>query len=358
MAISSIGTVTGPGGIQYGSLPTVDKRPISSEELNSGAWVAYDPSSHPHWEQLEGIKDMFFKNVGTSPKIGEDVQAMDKEMERLADRFFDGEITEDELAASFEQLAEKFISTCKEKQYPFQMMTGFDEAELSVAYDHFRRSILKSAVEHNNAEGKALTHKYNQGWHYYNADYYYKSESAIAAISDKAKDMAADKGFDQFEIPDYKALGRNSCYNFNSVLSGESDYNPKYVVRAVEDKWIKDFDMVPPEGFKWFYEAEGHDEAVRMFEGDEVPRDKSTVWAMYKDMLISNSFDFSLANDSPSDVKNLADLLQFRPASKKDFDAVNKFLKNFQIAPKVYFTEKALRESKARAEQAGWNLQA
>ena len=83
---------------------------------------------------------------------------------------------------------------------------------------------MKSAAEHNNAEGKALCSKYNNGWHYYNADYYKMSERAIGAISGKAKDMASEKGFDQFEIPDYKAIGKNSLYIFNSVVSGESDY--------------------------------------------------------------------------------------------------------------------------------------
>lgn len=330
---------------------------LNADEMNAIGWTIDGSMSQPHWKQLENVKDTFFRGGNYTSKISEDIQSMKQSMTNLADSFFDGEVSETELAESFRSLAESFISTCREKQYPFPMLTGMDEAGLSFAYDCFRGAILKSAVEHNHTEGKALCSKYNNGWHYYNADYYYKSESAISAISGKVKDMAAEMGFDQFEIPDYKAIGKNSLHNFNSAVSGESDYIPGGL-RAVEEKWILDFDAVPPKGFKWFYEAEGRNEDVTMVEGDKVDRPKSTVWAMYKDMLISNSFDFSIGHDQPSDIKNLADLLQFRPASRKEFAAVNKFMKSFQIAPRWYYREKAQQETKARIEQAGWDMRA
>lgn len=330
---------------------------LTADQMNAIGWTIDDSVNQPHWKQLENVKDMFYHGAGGSSKISGDIQSMKQSMANLADSFFDGEITEEQLLGKFQSLAEKFMSTCKEKQYPFPALSGFGEAELSFTYDCFRGAILKSAVEHNNTEGKALCSKYNNGWHYYNADYYYKSESAISAISGKVKDMAAEKGFDQFEIPDYKAIGKNSLHNFNSAVSGESDYIPGGL-RAVEEKWILDFDAVPPKGFKWFYEGEGRNEDVTMVEGDKVDRPKSTVWAMYKDMLISDSFDFSIGHDQPSDIKNLAELLQFRPASRKEFAAVNKFMKSFQIAPRWYYREKAQQETKARIEQAGWDMRA
>ena len=330
---------------------------LSADQMNAIDWTIDDSANQPRWKQLENIKDMFYYGAGCSSKISEDIRSMKQSMANIADSFFDGEITESELADKFQSLAEKFIGTCKEKQYPFTSLSGFDEAELSFAYDCFRGAILKSAAEHNNAEGKALCSKYNHGWHYYNADYYYMSERAIRAISGKAKSMASEKGFDQFEIPDYKAIGKNSLYNFNSAVSGESDYIPGGL-RAIEEKWIMDFDMMPPEGFKWFYEAEGRNEDVVMVEGDEVPSPRSTVWAMYEDMLISSSFDFSVGRDQPSDIKDLAELLQFRPAGRKELAAVNKFMKNFQVAPRWYYREQAQRETKERIQRAGWNVNA
>ena len=330
---------------------------LSADEMNAIGWTIDGSVHQPHWKQLENVKDTFFRGAGYSGKISEDIQSMKSSMESLADGFFDGEVTESELADKFQALAEKFIGICKEKQYPFPMLTGMDEAAMSFAYDCFRGAILKSAVQHNNAEGKELASKHNRGWHYYSADYYYKSESAIGAITDRVKGMAEDRGFREFEIPDYKAIGKNSLYNFNSAVSGESDYIPGGL-RAVEEKWILDFDAVPPEDFKWFFEEEGSSEDVFMSgDGEDLPRPKSRVWAMYKDMLASNSFDFSLGRDLPSDVKNLGDLLQFGAGLKSEIAVVNKYLRNFQAAPSGYFAAKAWSESQRRAE-GGWNAKA
>lgn len=340
------------GPAQAKSIPLAGKRPVTQEELNSGAWVKDDSVNQPHWKQLENVKEMFFSGAefGINSRIAGDVRAMDQEMDKLADQFFEGELDETGLANAFERLADKFISTCQEKQYPFQALKGFDEAELSVVYDHFRASLLKSAVAHNNAEGKKqITGEMNsqRNWHYYNADYYYKSESAIAAITGRAKELAASRGFDQFEIPDYKALGKNSLYNFNSAVSGEQDYIPGGL-RAVEEKWILDFDMVPPKDFKWFYQSGGnggkegvllsvsdgeHTETMDYSRFDPRNPLTATVWAMLGDQRISADFLFT---HTPADQKNLADLLRFTPSGRKELAAVNKLLKNFKVAPKGY----------------------
>ncbi len=330
---------------------------LNADEMNAIGWTIDGSVHQPHWKQLENVKDTFFRGAGCGAKISEDIQSMKSSMESLADGFFDGEVTESELADKFQALAEKFIGICKEKQYPFPMLTGMDEAAMSFAYDCFRGAILKSAVQHNNAEGSELASKHNRGWHYYNSDYYYKSESAIGAISERVMGMAQERDYKEFQIPDYIAIGKNSLYNFNSAVSGESDYIPGGL-RAIEEKWILDFDAVPPEDFKWFFEEEGSNEDVLISGGGEdIPRPKSRVWAMYRDMLVSKSFDFSLGRDLPSEVKNLGDLLQFGAGVKSEIVAVNKYLRNFQVAPSGYFADKAWSESQKRAE-GGWDARA
>lgn len=327
---------------------------LNADEMNAIGWTIDGSVHEPHWKQLENVKETFFRGGNYISKISEDIQSMKQSMADMADSFFDGEVSETKLAESFQSLAESFISACREKQYPFPMLTGMDEAGLSFAYDCFRGAILKSAAAHNNAEGKELCSKHNNGWHYYNADYYYKSESAIEAITGKVKEMASERGFDQFQIPDYKALGKNSLYNFNSAVSGESDYIPGGL-RAVEEKWIMDFDAVPPEGFKWFYEDGGSDGEAGFPGGD--PEPEARVWAMYKDMFVSNSFMFSPGGDQPSDVRNLSDLLQFGAGIKAEAAVVNRFMKNFQLAPPQYFYNKALRENPPRSDE-GWDVKA
>ncbi len=330
---------------------------LNADEMNAIGWTIDGSVHQPHWKQLENVKDTFFRGAGCGAKISEDIQSMKSSMESLADGFFDGEVTESELADKFQALAEKFIGICKEKQYPFPMLTGMDEAAMSFAYDCFRGAILKSAVQHNNAEGSELASKHNRGWHYYNSDYYYKSESAIGAISERVMGMAQERDYKEFQIPDYIAIGKNSLYNFNSAVSGESDYIPGGL-RAIEEKWILDFDAAPPEDFKWFFEEEGSKEDVLISGGGvDIPRPKSRVWAMYRDMLVSKSFDFSLGRDLPSEVKNLGDLLQFGAGVKSEIVAVNKYLRNFQVAPSGYFADKAWSESQKRAE-GGWDARA
>ncbi len=330
---------------------------LNADEMNAIGWTIDGSVHQPHWKQLENVKDTFFRGAGCGAKISEDIQSMKSSMESLADGFFDGEVTESELADKFQALAEKFIGICKEKQYPFPMLTGMDEAAMSFAYDCFRGAILKSAVQHNNAEGSELASKHNRDWHYYNSDYYYKSESAIGAISERVMGMAQERDYKEFQIPDYIAIGKNSLYNFNSAVSGESDYIPGGLL-AIEEKWILDFDAASPEDFKWFFEEEGSKEDVLISGGGEdIPRPKSRVWAMYRDMLVSKSFDFSLGRDLPSEVKNLGDLLQFGAGVKSEIVAVNKYLRNFQVAPSGYFADKAWSESQKRAE-GGWDARA
>lgn len=330
---------------------------LNADEMNAIGWTIDGSVHQPHWKQLENVKDTFFRGAGCGEKISEDIQSMKSSMESLADGFFDGEVTESELADKFQALAEKFIGICKEKQYPFPMLTGMDEAAMSFAYDCFRGAILKSAVQHNNAEGRELASKHNRGLHYYNADYYYKSESAIGAISERVMGMAQERDYKEFQIPDYIAIGKNSLYNFNSAVSGESDYIPGGLL-AIEEKWILDFDAAPPEDFKWFFEEEGSNEDVLISGGGEdIPRPKSRVWAMYRDMLVSKSFDFSLGRDLPSEVKNLGDLLQFGAGVKSEIVAVNKYLRNFQMAPSGCFADKAWSESQKRVE-GGWDARA
>lgn len=335
------------GWIKGGTINTINtvspsqaRANLTAAQAGSDGWTVVDvPKTHV--DQVENIKKAFFSNFSFYPEIGEDVLAMDQEMSRLADLYYDGEISEDELASAFQRLADGFITTCREKQYPFPMLVsaGMDEAALSTAYDHFRGALLKSAVAHNKAEGQELAGSAKYGWNYYNADWYYASEKAIASITSKVKDMASDKGFEEFGVPDYLALGKLSIYNFNSRVSGESDYIPGGL-RAVESKWILDFDMVPPEDFKYFYMEGGGSDEVRMIEGDEfVPQGKkASAWAMYKDLMASVSFNYSLGGNAPSDLKNLGDLLQFASSSKEEIASVNSFLKKFQAAPQNYFS--------------------
>ncbi|MDE6838262.1 MAG: hypothetical protein K2P33_07665, partial [Acutalibacter sp.] len=65
---------------------------------------------------------------------------------------------------------------------------------------------------------------------------------------------------------------------------------------------------------------------------------------------LSRDFHFSVTGLLDADQKNLGSLLQFQPASKKGFAAMNQFLKNFQVTPPHY--------ASLRSMDRGLNLRA
>lgn len=343
-------------GKNFGAIDRDHTESLGNRNDMSG-WTIDGLFPPPHSKQIEGMKEMFFSRgaLYANAAIGPEVQAMEKEIDRVADDYFKGNISSDDLAQEFQTLANRFLGTCKSNGYPNSLLAdSVDEIALSAFYDNFRQRLLQSAARQNFDEGRQyITGEMNsqRNWRYYNSDYYFKNEDAIAAISDTVKNMASDMGLDQFEIPDYKALGKNSMLNFNAVVSGASDTIPGGLTMA-EQSWMIDFDQVPPKNFQWFYQSGGNTsgEAVLLSVtvGDETqlmdyshfdPSNPltATTWASFMDSdgkkhTISTDFNF---NHTTADLRTLSELLKFS-GRKSDFSAVNKFMSNFQIFPKGY----------------------
>lgn len=129
-----------------------------------------------------------------------------------------------------------------------------------------------------------------------NSDYYFQSEDAINALTDKFLAKAQENGLkDIASVPDYKAKGLNLYYNFNSAVS--NDFN-------LDDRYVIEKDQVPPKDFQWFFQTGGNDsdkgkvtsmaaysangtlEKYRDFTTpgfDPMDPLKGTCWAAYKD---------------------------------------------------------------------------
>lgn len=320
-------------------------------------WTIDGPFPPSHSKQIEGLKEMFFSRsmLHANSAMAPDMSVIESKIDSIADDYFKGNISADELGQTFQALANRFLETCKSNGYPNSLLAdSVDEIALSAFYDNFRQRLLQSAAKQNFNEGRQyITGEMNsqRNWRYYNSDYYFKSEDAIAAISDKVKNMASDMGLDQFEIPDYKALGKNSMLNFNAVVSGASDTIPGGLTMA-EQNWMIDFDQVPPQHFQWFYQSGGNTSGegvlLSVTVGDETqlmdyshfdPSNPltATTWASFVDSdgkkhTISTDFNF---NHTAADLRTLSELLKFS-GRKNEFSAVNKFMSNFQIFPKGY----------------------
>ncbi len=282
--------------------------------------------------------------------------AINAEMASAVSDYYDGKLTEDELAQTFQDLSEKLLGTYEDLGYPnglFITNQAGREAAVEMFYDEFRFKLLSVAVQRNNQEGRQyMTGEMNQyrNYKYYNADYYYKSEAAIAAL-DKGAEAAAEKlDLTNFTIPDYKAEGLNCYYNFNSAFSNNF---------CASEQYFLDYDQVPPEGFKWFYQVGGTGEAQvipgkwRCVEEDGTalpsepepkpfdPTDSwsATTWVSYRDASGKEhraSMDFYYTY-TDADLINLSRLVKFSGGDPKQDAAANRFLSSLQVYRKNYF---------------------
>lgn len=282
---------------------------------------------------------------------------IDAETDAVINGFFDGTVSEDELSDTFQTLVKKFSDACEEAGYPIPLRScGLIQATTETFYSEFRRKILDTAVQRNHQEGQRyITGEMNaqRNWKYYNSDYYFKSEAALASITDGLNQIVQGRAYEGFTIPDYKAKGLNLYYNFNSAFSNQF---------CVDEQFMKDPDMVPPKDFQWFYQSGGDSSrkahpvdslTVRNKDGEIVeyydyrpmsfdPTDfrTATTWASYLDSkgnkhIVSTDFFFDCTKD---DLHNVASLLKFTSGDAAQDTAVNRFLKNLQAYPAGYFS--------------------
>lgn len=296
-----------------------------------------------------------------NPAITEDWQQISSDMNTAITDYFDGNLSDEALAEKVQTFATQLRDACGKAGYPHILAandSNSQQAMTDAVYSEFRMRILSEAVKRNNAEGAQHTSgewdAYQNGmrtYKYYNSDYYYQSEAAIAAITNGVMAMAQENGWDDFQIRDYMAEGMNMYANFNTAFS--NDFN-------VDEKWIIDPSVAPPEDFEWFYET-GGDRAnlgvvtsvyqenpdgtktysyIRGQNGfDAADHRTGRTWAAYTDANGERqevSADFYL-DQSKDDLKNVATLLNFIGGGEAD--AVNSFMSNLQLYPKNYFSD-------------------
>lgn len=291
-----------------------------------------------------------------SPVISDVKREVYGQAEAAIGKFFDGTISAEELADAYQSLSDRLLDACKDRGYPCPLWGGMmGPAFQETFYGEFRRMVLDEAVGRNNAEGKQyITGEMNcqRNWKYYNSDYYYKSEDAVSALTEKFTAMAEERGWqDTVSARDYKAKGLNLYYNFNSALSNHFN---------VDDQFVKDPDQAPPRDFRWFYQSGGDgggaafvssvteeypDGTTRFIDYtkpgfDPTNPTRGTTWAAYKDeggtwRHVSADFTYDFSKD---DLKSVAALLKFSGQSGKAQEAANQFLKNLQLYPGGYFS--------------------
>ena len=262
------------------------------------------------------------------------INAVMMEAKSLTGKFYDGKISEDELQAKYERLSERYVAAFVDSGYPTRLTCGSIQNRLGAQelfYDEFRMVALKEAVSRNNAEGQQYATGEKGAKHtvkYYNSDYYYKSEAAIAAITkgayavaEESKALCRELGYNdyEFEVPDYRSDMFNLYDNFNSAWSNNF---------LADDQFITDYDAVPPKNFKWFYESCGNSS------------DTAFTWASCRDEnggehLVSKMFNYK---DAGKGLFRVSELLKFKEGGRELVSQVNRLLSSLQVFQRGYFS--------------------
>lgn len=317
------------------------------------------PGAMPDRESARAEQIDFFKrsymagSLEASPKVRDAWLDVRNRMDDAIGKFMDGTMNEDELASRFQGLAHEMYEETARAGYPVPFVDpGMEQACTEAMYDEFRGRILSIAVRRNNEQGKQYVIGEmcpQRTWQYYNADYYYKSEAAIAAATKGMDGFVQDRGW-EWSVPDYKGKKLNMYDNFNAAFSNDF---------CADTRYILDPGMVPPKGFEWFYQTGGypHGPYGRMISHTTTHPDGTTTtvyydrpnkfdpedpftantWTAYTDRsgerhVINRDIIFK---DDKSDLFNAGDLLSF--AVGDESEGLNTFLKNLQLYPKNYF---------------------
>ena len=306
-------------------------------------------------------KDSFGDFALARSPVSDVKQEIDAQAIDAINGFFDGTVSEEELANTFQALTERFFSACEDAGYPCPLQSkGMTQAMTETFYSEFRRKILETAVQRNNAEGERyVTGEMNaqRNWKYYNSDHYFQSEAAVSAITNGLERLTQGPAYEGFTLPDYKAEGMELYYNFNSAFSSRYAPDGRFLP---DGQFMLDPDMVPPENFQWFYQSGGDSESreitaqsltIQYADGtsefidcttpgfDPTDPTKATTWASYRDAqggkhLVAADFTYNFSKD---DLRNVANLLNFSQGDTNQDDAVNRFLRNLQVYSEGYF---------------------
>ena len=93
-------------GKSFGTIHKDHTESLGNRNDMSG-WTIDGPFPPPHSKQIEGMKEMFFSRgaLHANATMGPEVQAIEKEIDRVANDYFKGNISSDDLAQTFQTLA-------------------------------------------------------------------------------------------------------------------------------------------------------------------------------------------------------------------------------------------------------------
>lgn len=288
-----------------------------------------------------------------SPVVSDIYREIDADMDDAVDRYLDGDMTDRELTDTIHSLLTRLCDTCDQRGYPTPLGGGVygEQAMADSFYSEFRVKLLDEAVSRNNAEGaQYAANGENGNWQYYNSDYYYKTESAMAAAKNGVMDFCHEKGYSDFTFTNRKDEWKLEVVGFNYY----DDFNSAWSNSFKSPHTFLNEDQAPPKDFVWFYETGGSEKIG--FVGDKKATAEvfdpenplsARMWISYQDAdgeqkRSGTTFAY---DRSRNDLKRIAALL---PVLGGDA-ALNRFLQNIQVFSRGHFERYPLTNVDTRA---------
>lgn len=335
------GRICGGGSYEYDFnryLKVDDAIKIVETPVDMDTWVTYNPEQN---------KDFYLRRYNpisqaSNPQMAQVNDDIKISAEAAIRDYYSGKMSEDAFISKFHELADKNFQA--NHKYVNHGLTSkeMEQGMMEVFYGEFRRTALDIAVKMNNEEGKQYVtgDADSADWKYYNSDYYYKSESAIAALTKGIKEIATEHGHESFQVPDYRGKERWLYNNFNTAFS-----NPMV---ATEQTFL-DRDAVPPEGLVWFFQQGSNSSQVIAVPSEDyrAPTEfdaknflTATAWASFRgpDGTLQKVSSDMFYDFSDKDKHTLGKLFQFEGQSP-GVKAANHFLMQLQVYRRGYFSD-------------------
>lgn len=254
---------------------------------------------------------------------------LDTMKQRLAD-FYQGNATIDDLIQNFKDCFQAIKNYNVEKHRTTADDVKNNTQMLEDTYDVFRQYAVGVAQSVCEQEGRKIAEQYgiegNVDWVYYDADYYYESEGAKAAIRDCAAQMAKELNLGDVKLP--TNFGNDvamSLYDtFNTAWSWDSEQNVGCCA-------MLDPKQEPPEGFKLFFKERKYPENTKEGELSQNGVFQISIgdWKTEAEVPFSYNFADKFGH------YNLLDLIK-APSNMSNSDRINLYLRNFDVYMKFY----------------------
>lgn len=255
-------------------------------------------------------------------------------MTQTLNDYYAGKATVEDVTSSFKNAFQAMKNFMVGNHYASENDAESNKQILLDTYNVFRQYAVSTASTACQNEGKQIAQQYgvegNTDWVYYNSDYYYESEEAKSAVKDCAADLADELGLGDIDFPTkFDDSLRAELYDsFNTNWNWGSTMN-------VGVSTMLNTGEVPPKDFKLFFKEQKYTQEQISNATSNINPDAGVLQVSSGSWKQEVEVPFSYDYDEKGHF-NAASLINALGSSYQNSDAINSYLKNFDVYLKAY----------------------